>query len=349
MTQISRAALNTEIDTNINDNSAGDISASDVRTALKDLADSCFNITTEAVTKTELGYVAGVTSAIQTQLNAKQASGTYLTAANNLSDVTTPATARTNLGLGTLATQSGTFSGTSSGTNTGDQTISDATISTSDITTNNVSTSKHGFTPKAPNDATKFLDGTGAWTVPAGGSGGSYVWLSRTTISGAPSTVDFTSIFTSTYDTYVIVVNNFTTTTNGRHLQMRISSDNGSTFKAGSTDYAYLQQNPNTDATAISYLISAGNTQISICNFVGNATGDGASCIITLGNMNVSTGMIAHIETGFRESGTSRLAYQMGKAAYIGSAITPNAIRFLCSSSDTMATGTIDVYGLKHA
>ena len=32
------------------------------------------------------------------------------------------ATTRTNLGLGTLATQSGTFSGTSSGTNTGDQT-----------------------------------------------------------------------------------------------------------------------------------------------------------------------------------------------------------------------------------
>jgi hypothetical protein len=34
-----------------------------------------------------------------------------------------PSAARTSLGLGTLATQSGTFSGTSSGTNTGDQTI----------------------------------------------------------------------------------------------------------------------------------------------------------------------------------------------------------------------------------
>jgi len=34
-----------------------------------------------------------------------------------------PSDARTSLGLGTLATQSGTFSGTSSGTNTGDQTI----------------------------------------------------------------------------------------------------------------------------------------------------------------------------------------------------------------------------------
>lgn len=45
--------------------------------------------------------------------------------------------------------------------------VKDSDLSTSDITTNNVTAAKHGFTPKLPNDATKYLDGTGAYTVPA--------------------------------------------------------------------------------------------------------------------------------------------------------------------------------------
>lgn len=38
-------------------------------------------------------------------------------------------------------------------------TVSDASLSTSDITTNNVSSTKHGFAPKSPADATQFLNG----------------------------------------------------------------------------------------------------------------------------------------------------------------------------------------------
>lgn len=45
---------------------------------------------------------------------------------------------------------------------------SDRTLLMGDNTTNDVSTSKHGFAPKAPNDATRYLDGTGAYSVPAG-------------------------------------------------------------------------------------------------------------------------------------------------------------------------------------
>lgn len=122
-----------------------------------------------SVTNAEFQYLGGVTSDLQTQINAKQTSDATLTAfaaltiaADSLTIGTgadafsqTPfaantfpakastgsleaktitdfglslvndadaSTARTTLGLGTLATQSGTFSGTSSGTNTGDQT-----------------------------------------------------------------------------------------------------------------------------------------------------------------------------------------------------------------------------------
>jgi len=39
------------------------------------------------------------------------------------------------------------------------------------IVTNNVSITKHGLAPIAPNDATKYLDGTGAYSVPAGAGG----------------------------------------------------------------------------------------------------------------------------------------------------------------------------------
>ena len=46
--------------------------------------------------------------------------------------------------------------------------VVEADITLADNTTDNVSTTKHGFAPKSPNDATKFLDGTGAYSTPSG-------------------------------------------------------------------------------------------------------------------------------------------------------------------------------------
>lgn len=47
-------------------------------------------------------------------------------------------------------------------------TVTEAMQNLSDNTTNDVSITKHGYAPKAPNDATKFLDGTGVYSTPAG-------------------------------------------------------------------------------------------------------------------------------------------------------------------------------------
>lgn len=51
-----------------------------------------------------------------------------------------------------------------------------------DNTTNNVSTSRHGYVPKAPNDATKYLDGTGAYSVP-----GALTWY-QVSVGTSPAT-----------------------------------------------------------------------------------------------------------------------------------------------------------------
>ncbi len=44
--------------------------------------------------------------------------------------------------------------------------VKDSDLALTNITTNDVSISKHGFAPKAPNDATLFLDGTGNYSSP---------------------------------------------------------------------------------------------------------------------------------------------------------------------------------------
>jgi len=57
---------------------------------------------------------------------------------------------------------------------------------------------RHGLCPKLPNDVLKYLDGLGAWSVPAGGGGGSDPWSTKklssdfSTTSGTP--VDVTGL-----------------------------------------------------------------------------------------------------------------------------------------------------------
>lgn len=77
--------------------------------------------TTAAGARTNLGLVIGTdVQAHSTSLDAV-AAVTVTAAGTALLDDADAAAQRTTLGLGTLATQNGTFSGTSSGTNTGDQ------------------------------------------------------------------------------------------------------------------------------------------------------------------------------------------------------------------------------------
>ena len=92
---------------------ATSITSSDLASNKALTSDGSGKVAASSVTSTELGYLSGASSAIQTQLDAK------LVKANNLSDVTSVSTARTNLGLGTMATQAASSVAITGGTITG--------------------------------------------------------------------------------------------------------------------------------------------------------------------------------------------------------------------------------------
>ena len=69
------------------------IVSSDLTASRALISNSSGKVAVSSVTSTELGYVSGVSSAIQTQLDAKNVK------ANNLNDVASVSSARTNLGL----------------------------------------------------------------------------------------------------------------------------------------------------------------------------------------------------------------------------------------------------------
>jgi hypothetical protein len=89
------SAIQTQLDAKAGSitGAASTIATSDLTASRALVSNSSGKVAVSSVTSTELGYVSGVSSAIQTQLDAKNVK------ANNLSDVASASTARTNLGL----------------------------------------------------------------------------------------------------------------------------------------------------------------------------------------------------------------------------------------------------------
>ena len=78
----------------------------------------------------------------------------------------------------------------------------DADLSLTDVTTNDVSSAAHGFAPRLPGDATKFLNGTGVYSVPPGSGISKYTasWSVQTSVTvthGLGTTAVIVQVFDS--------------------------------------------------------------------------------------------------------------------------------------------------------
>lgn len=107
-----------------------------------------------------------------------------------------------------------------------DGTITEAMLSIADNTTKDVSTTAHGFAPKAPNDATKYLDGTGAYSVPAGGTAATQAEQETGSATNVFTTPGRQQFHTSAAKVWVIF-NGTGTPTAGGSYNLSSITDNG--------------------------------------------------------------------------------------------------------------------------
>lgn len=133
-------------------------------------------VSAASVTATELGYLAGVTSAIQTQLNGKQATGNYITTLTG--DVTasgpgsvaaTLATVNSNVGSFGSATQAGAFTVNAKGLVTAASNVT-VTPAVGSITGLGAGVSTFLATPTSANLAAAVTDETGSGALVFGTS-----------------------------------------------------------------------------------------------------------------------------------------------------------------------------------
>jgi hypothetical protein len=185
--------------------------------------------------------------------------------------------------------------------------------------------------------------GSGAaptWSTP---SAGALVFISSQTASGAPTTIDFTSGFGTTYDNYVMMYENVLSSVDNTELAIRLYKD-GSFQTAGYT-YQYSDSRAGTTITT-NGSISSDRIQFNTGNTTGNATYQSGQIQIFNVNSNATyAGQIQGQIMGSGGANTGKNYTAFGSGAQSTTAFV-RGIRFYWGSGGTFTSGTFRLYGI---
>ena len=188
-------------------------------------------------------------------------------------------------------------------------------------------------------------NGPNTITIDTISSNTEYVKISSSTASSS-SSIDFTGL-SSTYFLYVIECVNFAPATDATILQMRTSTDNGTSYDSSAGNYTYNGYGvDNSDALRTDGTTSATQMQVlgRSSDGLGNASNETHSCRIWLFNPS-STSYTKIITKGtFVQSNGDCWFHMTGGQRTSTTAV--NAIRLFMSSGN-IASGTFTLYGVK--
>jgi len=278
-----------------------------------------------SISNTEFGYLNGVTSAIQTQIDTK------LTASNNLSDITTASTARTNLGLGTMATQSASSVAITGGSITGmgsPSSGSDVTTKTyvdnlvaglkTRIITRVSTTANIDLTADLQNGDT--LDGVTLST-------GDKILVKDQTNATQNGIYDVVASGTATrnedYDTVAELAGQLVIVQEGTVGADRIflcTTDNSGSI--GSTDITFTRVTPSNTGTVTSVAVAdSGSSEFTITGSPITASGTISLAVNSINATKIGSGTVDNTEFGYLNGATSNIQTQIDAKAGAGFAV----------------------------
>lgn len=180
-------------------------------------------------------------------------------------------------------------------------------------------------------------DGTDMIMVtPTAGSG--MILLGTFTASGG-SAIDLTSVVTSTYRHYRIVLHSILPATDTADLWLRVSTDNGSTF-VSSSSYLYSSVRVDSSASTVTGGTSSGaDVKIVIGSSLSNASNE-----IYAGHIDIWT-----VANQFRAKFSGAYLNAAGNSVSIDGSghtgtLTVDAIRIMASTGNI--SGTVRIYGI---
>jgi len=277
------------------------------------------------ISNTEFGYLNGVTSAIQTQIDSK------LTASNNLSDIATASTARTNLGLGDMATQSassvaitgGSVTGMgspSAGSDVATKTYVDNLVAglKTRIITRVATTANVDLTADLQNGDT--IDGITLVT-------GDKVLVKNQSSASANGIYDVVASGTATrntdYDTIaelagqIVVVQEGTT--NGDTIYL-CTTDTDATL--GSSDITFTIIEPANTGTVTSVAVAdSGSSEFTITGSPVTSSGTISLAVNSINATKIGSGTVDNTEFGYLNGATSNIQTQIDAKAGAGFAV----------------------------
>jgi len=311
------SAIQTQIDTKQATITGGatTITSSDL-TASRALASSASGkVAVTSVTSTELGYVSGVTSAIQTQI------GTKLTASNNLSDVSSASTARTNLGLGTIATQNANNVALTGGTITG---LGDPSSSSEAATKNYVDNLVTGLRTRVIARVASTANVVIASGLENGDTldgvtlaTGNRVLLKNQTTTSQNGLYTVVASGTASRDTefdiiseiagQLILISEGTTNADTMYL---CTTDTSATL--GSSAITYTQVFPSAGGTVTSVAVAdSGSSEFTVTGSPITSSGTISLAVNSIAATKIGTGVVSNTEFGYLDGVTSSIQTQL--------------------------------------